>query len=128
MKIINYNRCSICLTHVESLEHLLFECIVVKNLWYKIFEELDLGHKFQNLKFTLATVILGYINHDNMYISGINTFIALIKQYILNCKNNNKKISFLAAKNYLIYHSRIHKNVSRSMNMEWAFLDEWLNQ
>ncbi len=126
MKIINYNRCSICQT-VESLEHLLFECIVVKNLWYKIFEELDLGHKFQNFEFTRATVTLGYVNHDNIYISGINTFIVLIKQYILNCKNNNKKISFLAAKNFLIYHSRIQKSVFRNMNMEWAFLEEWLN-
>ena len=126
MKIINYNCCYICRTHVETLEHMFFNCTEIKNLWFKIFDELKLKDKFENIKCDLQTILFGYKCNNNDFISGINIFILLVKLYIFNCKNNENTISFIAAKCFLKYRCGIQKSISKNVNREWAFIDDWM--
>ena len=124
MKVINYDNCYFCRTHTESIEHFFFECTIIKNIWLQIFEELDLGNKFENLRFDLETVLFGYKNKHNNHLNGINTFIVMIKTYIFGCKNKDSNVSFEAAKFFLKHQCKIHKSVTRNEN-EWAFVDIW---
>ena len=125
MNIINYNCCYICATYIETLEHMFFECTEIRNLWIRIFQDLRLEEKFENLKLNKRTVLLGYNNEDN-FISGINIFIVLVKKYIFDCKQKGRAISFESAKYYLKYQCKIQKSVSKNANREWGFLDAWL--
>ena len=126
MKIINYNCCSFCFMYTETLEHFFYECVTIRNIWLRIFDELKLGDRFNSLTFDLETVLFGYDNFNDNYISGINTFIILFKKYIFKCKDDKINISFESAKFYLKYQSRIQKSVFKNADLEWAFLDNWL--
>ena len=123
MGIINYNCCHFCRTHVESIEHLFFECNDVKNLWFYLSEEFLLKNYFENLKIDLNTILFGY--NDQRNLSCINIFIALIKVYIFNCKIKDKQINNIAAKNYLKYYCEIYKNLD-NQNNEWSFYDDYM--
>ena len=81
---------------------------------------------FEDLKFDLKTVIFGYNSETEKYISGINTFIMLIKTYLFSCKTKNQQISNEAAIYYLKYNCNIHKMVSKDANRQWIFFDRWL--
>ena len=126
MKIINYNSCYICSTHIESLEHMFYECIDIKNVWFRIFQDLNLREKFENLALNLDTVLFGYKNSHIKHLKGLNIFLILTKKYIFDCKQNDKKVSFEGAKFYLKNQCKIQKSVSKNADREWGFIDAWL--
>ena len=74
----------------------------------------------------INTVILGYKNNNDSFLSGINIFIVLVKKYIFDCKQNERILHFEGLKRYLKYHCKIQKSVSNNANREWGFLDAWL--
>ncbi len=127
MKIINYNSCHFCHTHIESLEHFFFGCMIIRNIWLQLFDELKLKDKFENIEVNLETILFGYKNENNNFLTGINTFIILVKYYIFHSKNENKNVTFEAAKYYLKHQCKINKMVTKNAEQEWAFLDQWLN-
>ena len=124
MNIINYNSCNFCRTHLETLEHFLFECNHVKNIWLLFYNELGLRHKFDNLIFDLKTILFGYDCQSARFTSGINIFILLVKAYVFSCKTRNQNINYEAAKKYIKYHSEIHKSLTKNKEAEWFF---WMN-
>ena len=88
---------------------------------------MKLKEKFEDLNCDAKTILFGYKDVNNENISGINTFILLVKTYIFNCKNIGNDISFVAAKRFLKYRCGIQKSIARNVNREWAFLDDWFD-
>ena len=109
---------------METLEHLFFECILIKNIWLQLYEDLKLSEWFHELRFDLKTIILGFKSNED-HIPGINTFILLVKAYIFNSKNVNVMPSYKVAKRFLEYHCEIHKNTMKFSRENWLFLDAW---
>ena len=124
MKIINYNSCSFCHMYVETLEHFFFECNIIRNIWLKLFEELDIKNKFDDISVNQENILLGY-SHNSKFTSGINTFIVLVKYFIFSCKQQNKNVCYESVKNYLKYQCKIHKSIAKNADREWAFIDQW---
>ena len=82
-KIINNTRCTFCQLQRETLEHLFYDCTVVKTFWLQ-FEEYWLSKTNVNISLTCKDVMLGY-NYTNPPIE-LNRAIIFAKRYIYNQK------------------------------------------
>ena len=95
MKKVNSQSCSFCHVETETIEHLFFNCIHVKDIWIYVFHELQ---KITGTQFVpeLSSCILGVYdtNIDNSRI--INTVMLLVKMFIMHCKYDRNVLSRVA--------------------------------
>jgi len=113
MQKVTSQRCSFCLLETETIEHLFFDCNLVKNIWLFIFSEWQrvTGHVFIP---TLQHCILGVYDHSVKFCAEVNVIILLVKSYIMKCKYDGAVLSNVAICN--IFRSNvqllneIHKN------------------
>ena len=125
MRISHYSLCHFCGFHQETLEHLFFECMTVKNMWFRVQDMFRIREKFTNFKLDLKTVMLGYVNPEEN-VMGINIFLVLFKYYIFTTKLKGKEINFENARFYVL--SRIGTLVDTNLYNpeEWSFLRGWI--
>ena len=77
--------CEFCHMYPEAIEHLFFNCVIVKKFWFRVFEKLNI---FQNVEInpTCKDVILyvdtGNINQDIV----VNIICLYGKKYVYICK------------------------------------------
>mgnify|MGYP001596674902 CR=1 FL=1 len=80
-------RCTFCEMFLETIEHISFECIDVRNLWIKFIDTWNLNYT-DDLYLSCKDVVLGYdvfdAKSDN--IKTINILIMYLKSYIFRCK------------------------------------------
>ena len=88
----NSPNCESCMMYPETIEHLFFECFIVKNFWFKLIE---LYSCFINLEISLSCkdVILMYDNGNEFVSTNINTLILYGKSFIYNCKMKNRNVN-----------------------------------
>ena len=83
-KVISY-KCTFCHLQEETILHLLYECMCVRNLWFRVQDILD-RVKSTNIKLTSFDVLFGFNMCDtNEYV--INNVILHIKFYIWKSKS-----------------------------------------
>ena len=77
--------CNFCNLETEIIEHLLFDCTHVKDIWLFAFDEFEKLTSFHFVP-TLRSCILfiSDVNAENSRI--INTIMLLVKMYIMKCK------------------------------------------
>ena len=81
---VNSQVCSFCNMEPETIEHLFFNCIYVKNIWLYVFQE------WLNLTGSchipdLRRCGLG-VNNEVEHSRALNTIMLLVKSFIINCK------------------------------------------
>ena len=91
INIVTSPRCSLCEMNVESIEHLMFECMVSTNFWLSIQQCWNETHhvKFQ---LNLKDIMFGYNIHlgvSSIINKTINIIIMYGKSCIVKCKLNN---------------------------------------
>ena len=99
-KLKDSNVCSFCEEEPETIEHLLWECHKVSDLWHKlnnwIFEM-----TYIEIPLNLQIVIFGYFkNLDLNFVK--NKVILLTKFYIYKTKMNGGLVNFNALKSYIV--------------------------
>ena len=85
MNRVNSQTCSFCHMKIETVEHLFFNCVNVKDIWIYVFDELQ---KTTNTHFVpdLRNCILSVYDENVDNVKIINTVMLLVKMYIMNCK------------------------------------------
>ena len=86
----------------ETIEHVFFQCIEVKSLWYHIF------HKFNNIRGnsfspSLKVCMFGHSRNNlnkDLYLA-LNTLLMLVKSYIAGCKFKMVDLEIFSFKLYL---------------------------
>ena len=117
-----YDLCTFCNTHSESIVHLYYDCNIIKNLWFQIFDDLDLRQKIPNLLFEKKIIIFGY-NEENHFKKSFNLFLLYIKYYIYIKKLELTEPNLVGAKSYVRYKSKIHNDVE---TLNWDFIGDWV--
>ena len=83
------NKCTFCEMHIETIEHVFFECHVVRNIWFEVEHRLGLVEDMR-IVLTVSDVLVGYnINSNNTFSMkniDINAVLLYVKQYIWECK------------------------------------------
>ena len=115
MNISAYDLCTFCATHSESIEHLFWECMISKNVWFFIYEKLNLKNFIPDLVFDKKTILFGYLG-DNQLWKQINLFIVIIKYYIYKARLDLKEPSVHDLKSYVSFLIRIHKEIYKELD------------
>ena len=81
---VNSKVCSFCNIEPETIEHLFFNCIYVKNIWLYVFQErLSLTRSCHIPD--VRSCVLG-VNNEVEHSRALNTIMLLLKSFIMNCK------------------------------------------
>ena len=119
-RIKNNLLCDFCLKETETVDHLFFQCTIVKDFWRKV-EFYWNTHTNHNILLTLKEVILGSKGSPNI----LNYFLLLAKRHIHISKIKGSKpcidLFITLLKN--IY--EIEKAVYSKNNMGRQFMERW---
>ena len=103
MKKVLSQTCSFCMLEPETIEHLFFDCILVKNIWFKVFNEFNYITNCIAVP-TLKCCILGDFNIDlfiNSTYMSLYILSLMIKSYIMQCKYDHAELSYIGLKRVL---------------------------
>ena len=98
--------CTFCLIHAETIEHLLFDCNVSKNIWFKLSDWLKniLPHEtFDSLN--IKDALFGF-NSNKMDLECIKIFC---KKFLYNCKINEQTPIFEQLLQKIRYEIKLEK-------------------
>ena len=119
-KIVESNLCSFCLDSIETIEHMLYRCPLVKALWVKIQEWCN-KNNYNKIKLEEKFILLGIKNQDYL----LHTIINLTKQTIYKNKFKNKVPNL----NHILYTWRacldIEGYIAMCNNRGKTFLGKW---
>ena len=102
MKKVSSQTCTFCNLVPETIEHLFFQCIHVKDIWWYVFEEwakLTCNTYEPNLR----GCVLGEYNNNVDDTRAINTIVLIVKAYIMKCKYEQSGLSRAALARWFIY-------------------------
>ena len=88
--------CPFCAMYIEDLEHVLYNCNLVKNFW---FEVASIWNKLNSVYFTpsLSNITFGIISHD---IEKRNQDINCLLYYGKNCVYKSRAKNILSVKDF----------------------------
>lgn len=94
--------CFFCELEEESLEHLLFDCNIIKNLWLQIFSKWNRDCALTNVTQDKKLITFGmYQNQKQTQVIALNIIILIGKAYIWKCKQTECLPSLLLFVNFL---------------------------
>ena len=102
MKKVSSQTCTFCNLEPETIEHLFFQCIHVKDIWWYVFEEWAklTGSTYEP---NLRSCILGVYNNNADDTRAINTIVLIVKAYIMKCKYEQSALSCVVLARWFIY-------------------------
>ena len=102
MKKVSSQTCTFCNLEPETIEHLFFQCIHVKDIWWYVFEEWAklTGNTYEP---NLRGCVLGVYNNNVDDTREINTIVLIVKAYIMKCKYEQSALSCVALARWFIY-------------------------
>ena len=86
-------RCNFCFLYEQDIEHIMYDCIYVRNFWFKVEDLLKETFHIQ-VCFNKENILFGYMEDQNQFYKTINILILKGKKYIMECKYNNNNIIF----------------------------------
>ncbi len=109
--------------HIQSIEHMLYECIIVKNFWLQLN---DLWKKYNNqpLFLNYDVIMFGHIENlaDNIK---ENILLMYAKKYIYDCKIKESQLSILHFKNFIVNKLTIVFQTNCKLKAEYAHVLEF---
>ncbi len=101
MKKVESSRCTFCQVYRETVNHILYDCFCVKNLWFTVQTVLS---KLENriIKLTNKDVVLGYQLRDNPMLNiGVNNVLLHVKFFIWKSKLLSVKPTYERLKEFI---------------------------
>ena len=128
--ITDDDKCYFCREDVETIEHLLFFCPIVKDFWVKLSEKMK---PYLDITSNLSpqNVLLGCLDSKNKMC--LNHLFSIVKRYIYSTKYNGKNLSLeylvrIFRQHYLIESNLVHmcnKNAETFRN-KWRPIEPML--
>ena len=105
--------CNFCNQEVQDIENLFWNCVIVKNIWFKFTDAYNEAHSL-NIVPTEFDIILGYGHKNEKFLSygrHLNCLILYVKKYIFDWKIGNKNPLWTETKTYLKYKTGVNVQV-----------------
>ena len=107
--LTNSNLCDFCSMHIETLQHLYWDCMTVQTFWTNLKNKCN--HLNIRIAIDLKSICFGEVN--NYLIHKANNFIIFCaKYYIFICKCRKTIPNYTCFKNYLSSRLNIEKQIS----------------
>ena len=108
-KLSQTDKCYFCEVNTETIEYLFWDCSIVKNFWFKVFENFkDVLNVSEILKD--ENVLLGYKGEENTLL--INHLLIIIKQCIYATKCLEHTLHTDSVLHIIEYHIKIEKVIA----------------
>ena len=127
-KIKEDNSCSFCQAEIETLEHLFWECSLVKSFWDKLSNRLSSRLDLSGV-LNAKSIILGVLDRKDKDV--INNILVVCKKYIYNKKFFSKQLNVSEAIQMIKEVIEIEHNIMirRDMNLirfnqKWELVKE----
>ena len=98
IKYTNTDRCTFCKIEPETLEHLFYDCQIVREFWNSIGQWIHAALGI-TIPITIRNILLGIPEKKAKV---MNWFILHVKKYIYNMKIQEKKLNILLSKIVLV--------------------------
>ena len=124
-KIHNTNKlCYFCKRHVETIEHLFWDCQHIKTFLDK-FQHTIHNYNISDNNFNLTRIKFIFRNYLQNTLIAENSIILWIKYYIFKTKCNNHELSINGLQNYLKYNFQTIKYINATTGKLNKFYDLW---
>jgi len=120
----NTNLCDMCSEHIETIEHLFWECKHIQTLWNQLTTFLD-KHKL-NVKLSLLDISLGVNTFKIPEVNNtVNYIIILMKYFIFSMKYRKQTPTMNCFINYLKLKIQIEKEIALNNDTLHIFEHKW---
>ena len=118
MKKIPSQSCTFCMVEPETIEHLFYNCHIIKSFWFHVFNDFNVSNA-QNFSPSIELCILGpfRLNHT-VFTKALYMLCLLVKSFIMNCKYEKKELSKVEFKNILNYKLNLIRNSTKAQTTE----------
>ena len=121
LKITNDVRCSFCNAETETMIHVFYDCYVIKDLWNRIENWLNLNTD-RNFSISLHDVL--FLKQEIRF-SALNVCIILIKLYIYRKRFQNKIVNIEEVKQSLTSYYETEKFMYKIKDQGVQFKKRW---
>jgi len=115
-KIKDTDKCTLCLEHVETLDHLTWKCKYVVNFWKELIT-------FMNVKLNknITQQEVYYGSEDNL----LSMLMIIAKQYVYNSNRKSVKPVFKEYLNKVMYIKKIEEAMYKNNNKLEVWFERW---
>lgn len=121
-KIVESDRCALCHDHYETIEHLFFQCTVIKRFWTQLqswYEAMTDTEVMFEEKFIL------FCKYNENKSTILDTIALMAKQYIFRCKCMDHTPNFYDFKDEMFETCKIERRIACQTNRKKAFIKKW---
>ena len=108
-KLTDSNLCNFCSMHIETLQHLFWECMTVQTFWTNLKNKCN--NLNINIKIDLKSICFGEVNNSST-VKANNYILFYAKYYIFICKCRKTTPNLICFKTYLSTRLDIEKQIS----------------
>ena len=127
MGITESKYCKRCTVEIESVSHMLYECLCVKSFWEYVYRQyiLKLNNNC-NINITVTDVLFG-VRKQNKNVTALNHVILIAKRYIYECKISEKVIMCQVFDSILEGIIDTERSIASKNNTIMLFEQKWLS-
>ena len=108
-KLVNSNLCDFCQEHIETHEHLFWECRKIQDMWSQLKSLLELNNN--NIILNYQNISFGYDEQIECKLI-INYLILVMKFFIHSMKCRNSIPNFASFLNYVVLKEKIERETA----------------
>ena len=102
MKIVSSPRCNFCDLYSQSIQHMFFECLPIRNIWYQL-ERKILNVTNRVISFCEKDILFGIVlQREKEFYGMVNRVIFYSKYYVYRCKIQNEEVTYEKLLAYII--------------------------
>ena len=92
--------CEHCMMHFETIEHLFYNCFVVRNFWMNLFSKWNM-YKKTDIKPSKKDILLGMEFQTSIHEIPVNILLLYGKKYVYLCKLQKESPNLEGFFNYM---------------------------
>lgn len=121
-KLVDSDRCTFCKDLYETIEHLFFQCNIVKRFWnllqcwYEAMTDTE-------IVIDEKLILLNHFVPNKTHI--LDSLILMGKQHIYKCRSLNRELNFYNFKQEFFYTCKIERKIAFLNNRHKAFVKKW---
>ena len=113
--------CYFCNRYPEYIEHLLYDCYIIKTLWNSLFQWIYISTGL-SVNFTRAQILLGIVPEE---LQIFNLIFMIVTKYIFDCKSLEQMPNMYLIKYKIKQYILAEKLIAEQNDKMLSFITKW---
>ena len=106
--LVNTDKCFFCQVHIETIEHLFWSCVVIRNFVFTIMDKINVPGEIKK-EIGAVEFLLGYTSSSTY--KNLNFLFTLIKKFVFMTKSSGSQLCVNRFKGVVKYYYDLEKSV-----------------